>query len=470
MYNKYFVVNSSVLRAIIFLVPYFISAILSSCGSSKEVMKKSDLGLVVSQDKGLVNYDIEDIESIEPTFEDNSLSSAIWEKDREALLKNMDNDQFISHVDSVWMSQMYSAGIFKIKKHSKKVSKISDSIIKLRLKKLDKITPLDLNYNPVVKRYIEAYLYKHSSQMEKMMGLAEYYYPMFEEVLDKYDIPLELKHLAVVESGLNPRAKSPVGATGLWQFMYATGMQYGLNVSSYVDERCDPIKETEAAAKYMKALYRMFGDWNLVLAAYNSGPGNVKKAIRRSGGHRNYWYIRPYLPRETRNYVPAFIAVNYAMTYAKTHGLEPNSIKISYYNTDTIAMKEKITFAQISKKIGISTEELEFLNPSYKLKIMPLHNEKKYMLVLPVPYVDAFVRDENEIYAYVREQNEKNKTKMPKEHSYNNRIRYRVRKGDNLGYIAGKYGVRVSELKRWNRLRNSNIRIGQRLTVYPRKI
>ncbi|MEN8137605.1 MAG: LysM peptidoglycan-binding domain-containing protein [Bacteroidota bacterium] len=405
-------------------------------------------------------------------YKDNSLSDSIWEKDEALLLKGLNNDEYISAVDSTWMNQLYQAGIFKAdnggKNHKTRVIHVDDSIIKNRLKDLNTMTPLDLDYNPVVKNYINTYLYKRSSQMERMMGLAEYYYPMFEEVLDKYNIPLELKHLAIVESALNPRAKSRVGASGLWQFMYGTGKMYGLKVSSYVDERYDPLRSTEAAAKLMSNLYKMFGDWNLVLAAYNSGPGNVKKAIRRSGGYRNYWYIRPYLPRETRGYVPAFIAVNYVMYYGAEHNLKVVTPKVSYYQTDTIVVKEKITLDQVSTQINMPASELEFLNPAYKNKIIPHIANKQYKLVLPVSKMDDFVSKEDSIYAFAARENEKQVQKMPKYYEANDMIRYRVRRGDFLGSIAKRYSVSVKDIKRWNRLRSNNIGVGQRLTIYPR--
>ncbi|MCK5781396.1 MAG: LysM peptidoglycan-binding domain-containing protein [Flavobacteriales bacterium] len=406
-------------------------------------------------------------------YPDNSLPDSIWESDEALLLKDMDNDEYISTVNNTWMNQLYEAGVFSdsavdASSHKTNVLHVDDSIIKRRLNELNLATPMDLEYNPIVKSYINTYLYKRSSQMERMMGLAEYYYPMFEQILDKYDIPLELKHLAIVESALNPRAKSRVGASGLWQFMYRTGKAYDLNVSSYVDERFDPLKETEAAARYMKNLYKMMGDWNLVLAAYNSGPGNVKKAIRRSGGHRNYWYIRPYLPRETRGYVPAFIAVNYAMHYGKEHNLKAISPKISYYKTDTVNVKGVLTFEQISKELKIPISELEFLNPSYKLKIIPDVADRDYKLVLPIQYVDDFVNREDSIYAVASRLNEESKAKMPKYIEANDVIKYRVKSGDVLGKIANKYGVRVSDIKRWNRIKGNNIRVGQTLTIYPR--
>ncbi len=472
-------INSSSIRKYSLLA--FIA--LGSCS----VLQKNETVVVSSNSDNIKQDSTEIAEVLEDTlsadmselgeivYQDNSIPDSIWNKDESLLMKNMDNNEYISNVDSVWLDQLYKSGFFynidgKSSDHKTNVIHVDDSIIKKRLQVLNAKTPLDLDYNPYVKSYINVYLYRRASQMEKMMGLAEYYYPMFEEILDKYDIPLELKHLAIVESAMNPRAKSPMGATGLWQFMYGTGRQYGLNVSSYVDERYDPYLETEAAAKYMRNLYKMFGDWNLVLAAYNSGPGNVKKAIRRSGGHRNYWYLSPYLPRETRGYVPAFIAVNYAMEYGREHNLKPKSPKISYYKTDTVMVKSKITFNQITNQLnGLSKEELRFLNPSYKLDIIPYLPKKGYKLVLPISKIDDFVSRENSIYAYADSINKINAKKMPKYVEANDMIRYRVRSGDVLGKIADRYGVRVSEIKKWNRLKSNNIRVGQRLTIYPRK-
>jgi membrane-bound lytic murein transglycosylase D len=406
-----------------------------------------------------------------PSYEDNSLSDSTWVADIDKLQSDNGENAKIESVNSLWLDQVSSYMFGEEYNYDDKfeVIKESDSIIKLRLAKLNSQTPIDLDYNPVVQSFIEMYVYKRASQLSRMMGLAEYYYPMFEQTLDKYDMPLELKHLAIVESALNPRARSHVGAAGLWQFMYATGKMYNLKVSSYVDERFDPIKATDASARMMSDLYKMFGDWNLVLAAYNSGPGNVRKAIRRSGGYKNFWYIRPYLPRETRNYVPAFIAVNYAMNHALDHNIKPTKPIISFLETDTLVVKSTITFDQIQNEIEIPKEELSFLNPSYKHGIIPLIEGKNYMLVLPNEYMDIFVSREDSIYARVDSLNKANIVAMPKYYEANDRIRYRVRSGDNLGYIAEKYGVKVSEIKRWNGLKSNNIYIGQRLSIYPRK-
>ena len=345
----------------------------------------------------------------------------------------------------------------------------ADSIYEQRMAALNALSPMDLEYNPIVRRYIDLYLEKRRTQVTRMMGLAEYYFPLFEATLDKYNMPLELKYLAIVESALNPKAKSRAGAKGLWQFMYATALENNLYINSYVDDRFDPIKSTEAACIFMTKLYKMYGDWNLVLAAYNSGPGNVNKAIRRSGGKRDYWHLRPYLPRETAGYVPAFIAVNYAMTYANEHGLYAQPAYFKTHQVDTIAVREALTFEQIIRMTGISKKELEYLNPSYKYKIIPKVNNKMYYLVLPTKYHGIFVSNEDSIYALAVAEVAAAKTETPKMTTGEQRITHKVRSGESLGLIAKKYGVRVSEIKKWNGLRSDMIRIGQRLTIYPRK-
>ncbi len=305
--------------------------------------------------------------------------------------------------------------------------------------------------------------------MERLMALSAYYFPMFEQKLDKYNIPLEVKYLAIVESALNPRARSRVGATGLWQFMFATGKMHGLDVSSYVDERMDPMMSTEAAAQYLSTLYRVFEDWDLVLASYNSGPGNVSKAIRRSGGSNNYWNLRPYLPRETAGYVPAFLATMYIFEYAKEHGFQPPNPHTSYFETDTIQTKRLLSFDQISEVTGVEKELLQFLNPSYKLDIIPYIEDEKYAVRLPRSRSGFFVNNEEAIYKYAEAELAKEEKPLPQLVDSESRIRYRVRSGDYLGRIAERYGVGVSQIKRWNNLRSNNLRVGQRLTIYPRK-
>jgi membrane-bound lytic murein transglycosylase D len=349
-------------------------------------------------------------------------------------------------------------------------TQVHDSIFKARLATLNHASPISLDYNADVQRYINVYAFKRREQVSRMLGLAEYYFPMFEEALDQYDLPLELKYLAVVESALNPSARSRVGAQGLWQFMYATGKMNGLKVSSYVDERNDPIKATQAACRYLSTLYGIFGDWNLALAAYNSGPGNVNKAIRRSGGQKNYWAIRPYLPRETQGYVPAFIAVNYIMNYASEHYIFPSGIKQSYFACDTVSIKEKISFEQLSSLIDIEEEELKFLNPAYRHNIVPKVEGDYCRLILPAEKIGLFTSNEDSIYTLAARDFEANKVETPQYVEQSDRIRHKVRRGEVLGLIANKYGVSVSSIKRWNNLRSNNIRVGQRLTIYPRKL
>jgi membrane-bound lytic murein transglycosylase D len=340
---------------------------------------------------------------------------------------------------------------------------------KVRLQKLNERTPLDLSYNPSLENVVKSFLSRKKELLSRMLTASQFYFPMFEEALDRHNIPLEIKYLSIVESALNPRARSRVGATGLWQFMYGTGRMYGLDVNSYVDERSDPIKSTEAACQYLSKLYSIFNDWDLALAAYNSGPGNVNKAIRRSGGYKNYWNLRGYLPRETAGYVPAFIATFYLIEYAGEYGIRGKNVPRPYFETDTVLVRDLITFDQISKWSGVDVEELKLLNPAYKLNIIPKIEGKDYSLRLPVRAVGRFVANEKEIYAQAEEEIKTREKPLPQLVKAEERIRYRVRSGDYLGKIAERYGVGVSQIKRWNGLRSDNLRIGQRLTIYPRK-
>lgn len=349
------------------------------------------------------------------------------------------------------------------------ITDFSTEVLKERLEKLNSETPFNVAYNPSLEKIIKHYLKNRPQTLANLMGKAKYYFPMFEEHLDKYDIPLEIKYLAIVESALKPNAKSRVGAKGLWQFMYGTGKEYNLNVSSYVDERSDPIKSTEAACKYLTNLYKIFNDWDLALAAYNSGPGNVNKAIRRSGGYKNYWNIRHHLPRETAGYLPAFYATYYIFEYAKEHQLYPTNELMDFFETDTIQVKRQLTFEQINKVLETDDELLEFLNPQFKLNIIPKVKNKTYSLTIPKYLVGKFVANEDKIYAFAEVDDSKREKPFPKYIESNDKIRYRVRSGDYLGKIANRYGVSVSQIKRWNGLRSNNLRVGQRLTIYPRK-
>ncbi len=290
---------------------------------------------------------------------------------------------------------------------------------------------------------------------------------MFEQELDKQNLPLELKYLSIVESALNPRARSRVGATGLWQFMYPTGKMYGMDVTSFVDERSDPLRSTKAAAKYLGSLYTVFNDWDLALAAYNSGPGNVSKAIRRSNGSRNYWNIRHNLPRETAGYVPAFLATMYIFEFAEEHGFNYQKTALPYLETDTIHIKQTIGFKQLSELLDIPIEELQFLNPSYKMDMIPFIEDKKYTLRLPVYTLGAFLSNEDRIYAYAKsELNTKEKPVFETRNYTENQLTYRVKSGDYLGKIAERHNVSVANLKKWNNLKSNNIKIGQRLIIH----
>ena len=344
----------------------------------------------------------------------------------------------------------------------------SDSIYEARIQHLDTKTPIDLVYNPHVKQYINVYTKQRRQQMSRMMGLAAYYFPIFEEVLDQFNLPLELKYLALVESALNPKAKSWAGATGLWQFMYNTGKEYNLEVSSYVDERMDPFRATIAACEFFKKSYSVYGDWSLVLASYNSGRGNVNKAIRRAGGEKNYWQIRRFLPKETRSYVPAFIAVCYAMNYASDHKISSEKPRVLFREVDTIEVKHQIDFEYLSSSLDISLDELEFLNPAYKINVIPKVDGRTYHLVLPIDKMGVFVANEKEIYAhFIKLDNEKRKN-YPKYSEQDERVVHRVKSGEYLGKIARRYGCSVKKIQQWNNLKNDNIRVGQRLVLYVR--
>ncbi|NJB71485.1 membrane-bound lytic murein transglycosylase D [Saonia flava] len=340
--------------------------------------------------------------------------------------------------------------------------------LKKRLEVLDQKTPFNISYNPSLESVIKSFLTRKRGLIERMLTTSQFYFPLFEQELDNQNLPLEIKYLSIVESALNPRARSRVGATGLWQFMYGTGKMYDLDVSSYVDERMDPIKSTKASAKYLSKLHDIFGDWDLALAAYNSGPGNVNKAIRRSGGYKNYWNIRRNLPRETAGYLPAFLATMYLFEYAEEHGFKTEKVERAYFMTDTVQVKSLITFNQISELVDVSVDELKVLNPSYKLDIIPYVKGKEYTLRLPLEAIGKFVANEEAIYAHVEKELKSKESPLPQLVKANDQIRYKVRSGDYLGKIAERYRVRISDIKRWNGLRSNDLRIGQRLTIFTR--
>lgn len=343
-------------------------------------------------------------------------------------------------------------------------SNVPDKVFIQRLSDMNSY--ITLPYNETVRNYILLYADKMPTKMSQMLGLAQYYFPIFEATFSKYGIPQELKYMAVIESALNPTARSRAGAYGMWQFMYNTARLYGLEINSYVDERLDVEKAADAAARYLRDSYGLFGDWNLAISSYNCGAGNVNKAIRRSGS-REFWKIYDYLPRETRGYVPAFVGAMYAFKYYKEHGISPTQCNLPAH-VDTIKVNKMLHFKQISAVAGIPEDVLVSLNPQYIHEIIP-GKDKEYILRIPYNYTAAFVENEDSIYNYktaeffnpVVLENIKESGS-----SSSDRIVYKVKKGDYLGRIAARYHVKVSDIKKWNNLRSNNLSIGQRLVIY----
>lgn len=347
-------------------------------------------------------------------------------------------------------------------------SNVSDEEMMRRLEAMNSFISLPFNEN--VKNYIILYSEKMPSRMGRVLGLSNYYFPIFEDILNRYDLPEELKYMAVVESMLNPTATSHAGAKGIWQFIYRTAKSYGLEINSYVDERMDIEKSMDAAARYLRDAYRIFGDWALAISSYNCGAGNVSKAIRRAGGSKDYWAIYRYLPRETRGYVPAFVGAMYAMTYSKEYGIVPQNVGMPV-QTDTFEIKKNLHFAQINGKIGVPMEDLRQLNPQYFNDIIPGSNHS-YTLKIPVSWTKTFMDTPiDSIYAFKSDSLLSQKivkdVKRAGTQSSQQRISYKVKSGDYLGRIASRYKVSVNQLKKWNNLRSSNIRVGQILYIYP---
>jgi len=392
------------------------------------------------------------------------------DKNKDSLKLTFIDDPVVANFDSMLLANYsYTEELFVVATDDQAhIPNYSDSIYQARIEALNTTSPIEFVYNPYVKQYIRVYTQQRRRQTARMMGLAAYYFPLFEKVLDQFDMPLELKYLAIVESALNPRAKSWAGATGLWQFMYNTGKEYDLKVSSYVDERMDPYRATVAACKFFQHSYKVYGDWSLVLASYNSGRGNVNKGIRRSGGHKNYWKIRRFLPKETRSYVPAFIAVCYAMNYADVHNIRAVSPTVAHYEVDTVEVKYQIDFEYLASALDISIKELEFLNPSYKINVIPNIKGRKYYLKLPIEKMGVFVANEQEIYAHFIDLDKQKRKLYPKYTEQDERVVHRVKSGEYLGKIALRYGCSVSKIRKWNNLKNDQIRVGQRLVLYVR--
>jgi membrane-bound lytic murein transglycosylase D len=347
---------------------------------------------------------------------------------------------------------------------------VSDSICKLRLSKMPCL--MEMPYNPTVQSFIDLYTVRKRLQLEYMLGMSEYYFPIFEQVLGANNLPLELKYLSIIESALNTTIVSRMGAAGLWQLMIGTGRMYGLEINSIVDERLSPQKATNAACRFLKDLYSIYGDWNLVIASYNCGPGNVNKAIRKAGGKRDYWAIYPFLPRETRGYVPIFIAANYSMYYAKEYNICPAIVKMAVM-TDTVMVSQRIHLEQVASVLNLPIEEVRLLNPQYRKDIIP-GNIKPYSLCLPLNYMSTFNQKYDEVLAYKADElvnNRRSEIEIIQaapavSPGGNEKVTFhKVKSGQNLGYVAAKYGVSVTKLKKWNHLKGTTINVGQKLRI-----
>ena len=377
-----------------------------------------------------------------------------------------EEDPKLAQMDSLWSFEQLSAQ--QIETDTNKLNRwdytsdsipfFSDSLIQIRLSMLNEQTPFELVYNQAVKTQINVYANTYRNHVSRMLGKANYYFPLFESKLDEYDLPLEFKYLAIVESALKPHARSRSAATGLWQFMYATGKIYDLKVSSYIDERSDPLQSTIAACEYFTFLYKMFNDWELVLAAYNGGPGYISRAMRKSGA-KDYWSVRPYLRKETQNYVPKFIAVNYIMNYASEHNIYPTPYKFTMAETDTVSINQSMTFEVLSQTLGVDIDIIKELNPIYKRNLIPVSKNGTASIRLPYKAVATFVNNSDSIYAYSESLQEKYV-------AIDAPIVHRVKKGEYLGRIANQYHTTIGRIKNWNNLSSNNLRIGQKLVIY----
>lgn len=387
-------------------------------------------------------------------------------------LDNILSDKLDSMVNTWYVQNAFAVDSLEKAFSYVEQNELPDSVYISRLQNLDSYIPLP--YNESVKKFINFYLNKRRGQVSIMMGLTNYYFPLFEEALARYNLPAELKYLPIIESALNPRIVSRAGASGLWQFMYGTAKMYGLEINSYIDERNDPIKSTDAAARYLRDLYAIYGDWHIVIAAYNCGPGNINKAVRRSGGKQSYWEIYSKLPKETRGYIPIFIAATYVMNHAQEHNLVPiqPSFKLM---TDTIILNSYVNFEQIAANLDIPVQEIRQLNPQYKRDVIPAKADKPYVLKLPIDKISPFLDNQNQIFAYNRDKYfPNNQIAIIKEvygkSNYNTegkkKITYTVQRGDNPGEIAGRFRISTGNLCEWNNIRHNMIRVGQRLTIY----
>lgn len=436
----------------IFFISLFLHPFLILAQSETDEMHSDTLSLQIGDTTDQISVDFLE-EQTEGFFTDDT-----------PIVRMLDSLYKIRYFNGNTIADTASLNVFGY--HSHEVPFFTDSVYIALISELDRETPISLTFNRHVKSFIDLYAFRKRALTSRMLGLAELYFPMFEELLDRYDIPLEMKYLAVVESALNPTAGSHMGAKGLWQFMYGTGKVYQLKVTSLVDDRFDPYKSTEAACQHMLDLYNIYDDWLLVLAAYNSGAGNVNRAIRRTGGIKDYWAIWPFLPKETRGYVPAFIAVNYVMSYAAKHNLYPIDPGIMMNGTDTVSVKELLSFDQLHEMLGITMEDLKFFNPQFKKGIIPATAYNPYVIRIPSEFIGPFLNNETELYAFKTKKGIEKETLMEEIKKISDQSVHIVRSGENLSVIAKRYRVTVKQLQTWNNLRTTNLRIGQKLVVY----
>ena len=399
------------------------------------------------------------ISQLDSTFQVEPQNADTLEYER--FIETVENSVF-EYYKETWGKERAYAVIDSLGYEEKERPFVSDSTIIVRLKALNKTTPFEIEINSDLLKVVRYFINKRRRFTAISLGRSKLYFPMYEEYLAKYNMPLELKYLSVIESGLRPQVGSRAGAVGLWQFMYRTGRSRGLHTDSYVDERMHPEKATDAACQYLSQLYGLYGDWSLALAAYNAGPGNINKAIRRSGGKMNYWQIRPYMPKETQMYVPNFISMLYMMTYYAEHNIVPKEPKVFYhdYETDTVCLQQMVRVSYFDSILGMSEDEFRYLNPVYKTDIIP-DTDPKQCITLPNEKIKLFIDFEDSLYGYKQYLDTNNMRVVfleKKKYHY-------VKPGETLGSIGLKYDVTVTKIKTWNGLKYSKIYPGQKLKI-----
>jgi len=377
----------------------------------------------------------------------------------ERFIEVVENSLF-KYYEETWGKERAYEVIDSLNYEEKDRPSFSDSTYISRLDKLNATTPIDVASNPEMIRVVKYFASKRRRFTSVCIGRSKLFFPMYEEYLDRYDMPMELKYLSVIESGLRPTVKSRVGAAGLWQFMYRTGRMFGLDNDSYVDERMNPELATDAACRYLKYLYGMYGDWSIALAAYNAGPGNVNKAIRRSGGKMNYWELRPFLPKETQMYVPNLIAMIYMMNYYPEHNIVPAEAKVYQHEVDTVCLSNVVRISYLDSIIGMEEDDFRYLNPTYKTDIIP-HTEDPQCITLPLEKIGLFLDNEDSIYNYERVLDSMQLSFVALE----KKKRHTVKPDETMAKIAMMYDVTVQDIRGWNGMRTSTIYPGQKLTI-----